>query len=810
MPATKFDYLKGLSQNEAEKRLESFGPNQISKIQEINFWAIAKEEVTEPMILLLLVVGFFYSIWGKLEDALTILVVILILVFVEVWNEYRAKKAISALSKMAAPKTKVLRESKIIEMETEKIVPGDILILTTGTRIAADAKILESYSLETDESALTGESLPREIKVNEQIYAGTLIVAGEGRAKVIVTGRETKFGKIAALSEVIKEPKTPLQLAMKSLAKNLVWLSLFFSIIIPLFGWLRGQDLKQMILTGLSLAFAIIPEELPIIITMVLGLGAYQLSKKNFLIKKIKAAENLGNTSVILTDKTGTITENKMKVVSVFPTENAKQIIESAFFALTEISLTPTDKAIIAKAKDLKLTKIKGQILREHSFDNTRKTKSVLRKINNQLNLLVIGAPEEIFKICQDDKNEFAKILQAEAQKGRRVIAIAQKEISSQEQNLPFVKLEQKLNLVGLISLEDPPRQGVKETIAQVKQAGIRTIMVTGDHPQTAAFIAKSVGIPSENILIGSDIDKLSDAKLQSKIKEVSIFARTSPEHKYRLVKALQTNGEIVAVTGDGVNDSLALKGADIGIAMGIKGTDAAKEAADIVLADDNYITLTSGIFEGRKFFDNLSKGVKYYLSVKIALIMIFFLPILLNIPFPFSPIQIIVLELFMDLAASAGFVAEPAEKNIYLRPPRKPKEKFLAWPKLLDVFFSGFSLFLTVSLIYLYSRCKNIPQIQAQTLAFSAWLIGHIILAFFSRSEREPLYSLKPFSNKLMNLWAGIVFAFLILLMLSPSLASYFKLTNLTFKQFLLILIISFVIIFWKEFKKIILYKLV
>jgi P-type Ca2+ transporter type 2C len=795
----------GLTAEQAQNLLNQFGPNQITTRQEIKFWGIVKEEVTEPMILLLLVVGFFYSIWGKLEDAITIFVVILLLVLAEVWNEYRAKKAISALSKIAAVKTKVIRDGKITEINSEEIVPGDILVLSLGTIISADAKIIQDYSLQADESSLTGEALAVEKNIDDQIFANTLIVAGEGLAQVTVTGKATKFGQIAALAKTIKEPKTILQLAMKDLSKKLVWLALFFSISIPLFGILRGLDFKQMILTGLSLAFATIPEELPIIITMVLGLGAYQLSKKNFLVKKIKAAESLGNATVILTDKTGTITANKLKVVSIFPQQAEKEIIKSALAAITDMALNPIDQTILDYSQSIQLERDGDKIIKERSFENGRKTKTIFREINNTLQIFSSGAPEEIFKMCQGDKADWENELTNETAKGRRVIAIAHKILSSDEKNLGIPQLEKNLTLIGLISLEDSPRPGVKDTINQAKKAGIRTIIVSGDHPQTVAYIAKLVGIPADKILIGPEIDKLSVAELQDKVKNTSVFARTTPEHKYKLLKALQANGEIVAVTGDGVNDTLALKGADIGIAMGIKGTDAAKEAADIVLADDNYVTLTSGIFEGRKFFDNLSKGVKYYLSVKLALVLVFILPIILDIPLPFSPIQIIVLELFMDLAASAGFVAEPAEKNIFTRPPRNPKEKFINAKFLKNLSLASLSLFITVTATYLIALDLKLPLAQAQTMAFIAWLIGHIFLAFTSRSDDETIISLKPFSNKLMNLWALATFVFLFILMLIPQLGSYFKLTPISAALFFIPLVISIVAIFWRELLKIV-----
>lgn len=782
--------IMGLSGAEAADRLEQYGPNIIFKPTKISFWGIARHEVTEPMILLLLVVGFFYSIWGKLEDALTIFAVIFLLVFAEVYNEFRAKKAIASLAKIAAPRTKVLRDGAIIEVDSENVVPGDILILTSGTKIAADAKVRQGLDLQLDESSLTGESFPQDKAEENEIYAGTAVVAGEGRAEVYATGKDTRLGKTAATLTQIKPPRTALQLAMKSLAGKLVYLAIFVSVLIPIIGIWRGQDLKLMILTGLSLSFAVIPEELPIVITMVLGLGAYKLSKNNFLVKRINAAETLGNATVIVTDKTGTITESRMRVAALYPDEKENLIIEKALGSLSQYALSPMDKEIRARAAELKIADNPSAIVRQRNLGNGRKTKTIIRKGTDGYELFASGAPEEIFAMCRNIDADVKDKLTEQASEGRRIIAVASKKLEAGEENIDFSGLEKNLDFTGLISFEDPPKRGVKETIAKAAAAGIRTIMVTGDHILTARFIAKEVGILKEGgkALSGEDLDKLTDEELQKIVQSVSVFARTTPQHKYRLVQALQADGEVVAVTGDGINDVLALKSADIGIAMGIRGTDVAKEAAEVVLADDNYITITQGIFEGRKFFDNLQKGIKYYLSVKAALVLIFLIPVILGIPLPFAPIQIIILELFMDLAASAGFVAEPAEKNIYARPPRNPKENLMNDRTITDILIKGLALFAVVTAVYLFARSQGLSLIQTQTFAFTAWIFGHIALAFISRSDKETIFSTGIFSNKIIDLWAIAAIAFLILGLYIPFLKNQLNLFAITPAQTALI----------------------
>ena len=796
---------KGLTAEEARQRLQQFGPNQIFQPSRISFFGIAKHEVTEPMILLLLVVGVVYSLWGKLADAITIFAVIFLLVLAEVYNEYRAKKAISSLEKIAAPKTRVLRDGVITEIESEAVVPGDLLILTPGTRIAADGRVEESISLQVDESALTGESFPQDKNNNDEIYAGTVVVSGEGQAEVTATGRRTKLGEIAATLKEVKPPKTALQLAMKSLAGKLVYLAVFFSILIPVVGIIRGQDFRTMVLTGLSLAFATIPEELPIVITMVLGLGAYTLSKNNFLVKRIKAAEILGNATVIVTDKTGTITENKMRIVSLYP-GSQEEIIKKALGAISPYSLSPMEQEIKNKAAELKIGEAASEIVRQRNLGNGRKTKSIIRKSGNDYELFVSGAPEEILAICQNISDEIKNKLAEETARGRRVIAAAFKKLSPGEEQLDFSQLEKNLNFAGLISFEDPPRSGVKETIARVARAGVRTIMVTGDHPLTARYIAKEVGIirEDEQVLTGEELDQLSDEDLRQVVKTVSVFARTTPQHKYRIVQALQKNGEVVAVTGDGLNDALALKGADIGIAMGIRGTDVAKEAAEVVLADDNYITITQGIFEGRKFFDNLQKGIKYYLSVKAALILIFLLPALAGLPMPLAPIQIIVLELFMDLAASAGFVAEPKEKDIYTRPPRNPRENIINRRVVRDILIKGAVLFAGVTAVYFYARGRNLTVTESQTFAFAAWIFGHIILAFISRSDKESVLAQGPFTNKVMNIWAAGAIGFLVAAIYIPGLRERFNLAYISPAQLVSIAVAMMIIVGLLELRKI------
>jgi Ca2+-transporting ATPase len=841
----------GLADQEVAQRLGKYGVNRLVEEKEIRFLGIFKEEVTEPMILLLIAVGVLYSIWGNLTDSLTIIAIISVLVIVEVWNEYRAKRSIVALKKLASPTTMVLRNGQPQEVQTALLVPGDILLLKTGQRVPADARLLDSLGLEVDESSLSGESfpvakdanvvLPKEARITEQknmVFAGTVVARGRAKTLITATGINTELGRVAGIAKAAREPKTPLQLSMKQLSKSLVWIALFFSILVPILGFLRGLPLAQMILTGLSLAFAVIPEELPIIITMVLGVGAYSLSRKNALVKRLRAAETLGSVTVIATDKTGTITENKMKISSLyfdgrvvqsqFFKENEKEVLKTALLSSDAIrDLTggnvlsnPMAQAILENVRGNGVgiqELLKDWVLKDElSFDNKRKLASYLYQHGDSLVALSSGAPENLLanstklflkseevELTDAARKEVADAISEMAQAGERLLAFGYQRIP-QASKLEKENLERNLVFVGIVGFIDPPRAEVAGAIRTCREAGIKVIMVTGDHPETARAVAAQVGINSAKVLTGNEISKMSYEEVKKALKETFVFARVTPEDKLRLVRLLRENGEIVAVTGDGINDAPALKEAHIGVAMGIRGTDVAKETADMVLTDDNFATIETAVKEGRKLFGNLKKGVRYYLSCKVALVASFLLPIALGVPLPFSPIQIIVLELFMDLAASATFVAEPEESGTMTRPPIDPNEKFMNRTMQKSLFIGALSLFAAVSTSYLYTWYQTQNIAQAQTMAFATWMLGHIFLALNFRSEKEPLIKLGLFSNKIMILWALVVVATLLLGTSLPFVHNSLKITNLSLSDWALVVGVSFVATFWMELKKI------
>jgi Ca2+-transporting ATPase len=850
--------IKGLSQNEARKRLAESGPNRLVKPREISLAGVFWEEVREPMILLLLFVGVVYAFLGggSSSDAITIFIVIIALVFTEILTEYRAKKAIIALRKLAPPSTPVLRDGIVKRLAASDVVKGDVVILEVGERVPADGRVIESLGLEADESPLTGESvtvakdekvIPQETPLAERsnmVYTGTTITRGRGKMVVTATSMETELGRITGLVLEAKEPKTPLQLAMKQLTGLLVWVAVSFSVLIPVIGILEGKNYKIMILTGLSLSFATIPEELPIIITMVLGVGALALSRKHVLIRRLRAAETLGSVTVIVTDKTGTITENRMTLASISTiesktatqsdgkfTEQEKLVLRigamtSSIHEESETGIgDPLEIALVSAAEKYGAMKDgngpKLHAVREFSFDNQRKMMSVVFAGDGETMVYVKGAPEailmhsksmlrggkEMLKTSNDEAFVRGQV-EAMAADALRVIAFGYLK-TRPGAALTQEEAEKGLVFAGLAGFSDPPREGVAEALKITKQAGIRTIVVSGDHPLTVQKVAAQVGLDAGKVIMGAELEKMDDAKLKETLKSVSLYARTNPEQKLKIVKALQEMDEIVAVTGDGINDAPALKTADIGVAMGETGTEVARETAGMVLTDDSFTSVAAGVREGRKIFDNLKKGVTYYLSVKVALILSFVVPLALGIEFPFAPIQIILLELFMDLAASATFVAEPMEPSAMSIPPRGRKAKFVDRAMITNLSLGAASLAAAVLINYLVTWYGNSAmvstdrQVLAQTVAFATWLVGHIFLAMTMRSDRSPIWKQGIFSNRVMLVWAAAGIAFLVVVTNVSAIHTAIKVTALDGRQWAMAFIVPFVAIFWQEIRK-------
>ncbi len=828
----------GLRAQAAESRLAASGPNRLREEEHEGFWEEYLEELREPMILLLLVTGILYSVLGTLEDAFTIFAIIFTLVALEVVNEQRAGRAIHALRELSEPTAAVVRDGKRREVPVESVVPGDLLVLDAGRRVPADARLVESDHLATSEASLTGESAPVEkdaaavlpaatplAERRNLVFAGTNVVRGRGTAVVTATGMATELGRIAALAEEVEEPKTPLQEAMAELTKYLAVVAIAFSVLIPVLGWLIArEDPQTMILTGLSLAFVTIPEELPILITMVLALGAFRLSRQHAIAKRLRAVETLGGVTVIATDKTGTLTENRMEVTRFYPEQARRPLLEAGILC-NDASLDddagmgdPLEVALLRSAAvsglDVREVRQSHPVHEECSFDDARKRMAVVVAEDGAARVIVKGAPETVVPICTQrwtagglrpltDADGLLVLTAAAslAASGQRVLAFAEKQ--GVATSLPHSQIEADLVFLGLVGLSDPPRAEARPSIDACRAAGVRPVMITGDHPLTALAIAGQIGLDGGHAVTGPELDALSDVQLQESVRSVSVYARATPEHKLRIVRAFHANGERVAVTGDGINDAPALAAADIGVAMGETGTDVAREAADLVLADDNFATIIRAVHEGRILFANLRKAVRYYLACKVAVVAIMLLPVLLGIPAPFAPIQLIVLELFMDLAASATFVMEPPEANLMKQRPRDPGARFMDRTMVASIFLSAAGLSAAVSLAYLVTYDSGAGLAVAQTTAFVTWLLGHVFLALNLRSEHEPLVRLGLLSNKLMVIWGAAAILFAALASLAPGVQSLLKTAPLGASQWALALILAFIGTFWIEARK-------
>ncbi|MEV1294139.1 cation-transporting P-type ATPase [Pseudonocardia sp. NPDC049635] len=812
------DPAVGLGDDEAAARLAEHGPNRWVVPRRVTFRSVLTDEITEPMMLLLAAVAVLYGIWGRMEDTVAIVAIIVVVVLVEVFAEYRAKSVIAALGTLTAPTTPVLRGGRTRSVATEDLVPGDVLPLSTGTRVAADVRLSETWGLRIDESALTGESVAAAKHAGRVLddaaalgdrtnlaFAGTTVVAGRARGVVVATGTATELGAVTGLVVAGRPPRTPLQQAMRDLSKALATLAIAFSVLVPLIGVLGGQPWREMVLTGLTLAFATVPEELPIIISLVLGLGAYRLSRRRGLVRRLRAAETLGAVTVIATDKTGTLTENRMAVDQVEPVGATTEELLAAGAACTEATPEPdggwagdpTDVAFLVAARDRGLPPPPEPVHR-FAFDPVRESMTVVLPDHR---VVTTGAPESVLARCRTTDPALLDRAGQLAARGLRVIAVATATVT--EVPARVEDAERDLEFTGFVALSDPPRPGAAAAVAAAHHAGIRVLMVTGDHPACARAIATRVGIPGDALLTGPELDLLDDDALTDAVTRVTLFARVTPTHKLRLVTALQDRGEIVAVTGDGVNDAPALARADVGVAMGSSGTDVARDAADLVLADDDVSTLTRALREGRTLHDNLRKGVKYYLACKAGLVATAAAGVAAGLPIPFAPIQIVVLEMYMDVAGTATFAAERSERDAMERRPQGRTERFLDRPLVTDLLAGGASLFAAVGGLYLVAALTGTNSATAQTLAFVAWMSGYLALAWVMRTERTPLLSAGLLSNRFLPLWTVVTAASLAVIMTVAPLRDALRLVPLTGAQWLVAVLVPIVAVSWIEVRK-------
>ncbi|MDQ1281410.1 MAG: P-type Ca2+ transporter type, partial [Thermoproteota archaeon] len=718
LESLQVDAENGLSTKQIQEHRTIFGANVLKELKPTSILRLVIEGIRQPMMVLLLSIAAVSFVFRELVEGVVMIFVVTAYILVEFINKYRTDRTVTRLRELTQPTTMVIREGKEQEIQTADVVVGDLIVLSAGVRVAADARLVESSSLLVNEASLTGESQPvrkesgvdvaKSSNIAERInsaFSGTTVLDGEGKAVVLAVGEQSELGKIAEQVGTTQKEQTPLQQAMARLVKNLTLFVVIVSAIIPAIGFLRGLDPQQMVLTWLALTFLMVPGQPPVIITMALALASFELARKNVVVKRLRGAETLGSVTSILTDKTGTLTENRMEVEKfslsdgeeIAPQKMSQELKEKISLALPEYLNDPTDEAV-AQIFERGTVQEKQSPLSFEGFSEGHPWRTLIYKNGECYVHAVAGKPELLIEsstLSSERKKLLGKIVTFEGDLGKRVVAYAIFESESPKDG----KLEQ-IDFLALAVLEDPVREGAKEAVAALTDAGIKTYIVTGDHPATTKAVAEKIGL-AEKIITGDQLEKMDEKELDETVQSVRIFARTSPLQKLRLVKALQSRRESVAVIGDGVNDAPAIKSANVGVAMGEIGTDLAKETADIILTDDNYVHIRDGVAIGRKAIDNFRKGLTYYLSAKAILISVFIIPLALGIPFPFAPIHIIFIELLMDLASSTIFVTEVAEPDILKRHPYKIDD-YLRRSILFNIFKNGVGLVVGILVVYI------------------------------------------------------------------------------------------------------------
>ena len=779
----------GLNTNEVNERIALYGYNELPSEKPKNVFGIAKEVIKEPMFILLIACGILYIVLGDLNQGLFLLSTIIIIIFITFYQYQKTEKALNSLKNLSSPRALVIRNGQEIRIPGREVVPDDVVILNEGDRVPADGILIKAVNLTIDESILTGESVPvyksfehdTANNINTFVYSGTLVVQGKGYVKIRSIGLHTAFGKIGSSIINIEPQETQLQKEMKAFIIKLFLIGAMISVlVVGVFYFVRGNFI-QSLLYGLAAAMAILPEEFPVVLTIFLALGAWRLSQKNVLTRKSSAIETLGAATVLCSDKTGTITQNKMDVGLVYnghetilknafvdKKPSVSEILNLAYLASQENSIDPMEKAFkiahffINKNSDATL-----ELLKEYPISNTLLAMTRVLKCtqNKKMTVATKGAPEAIFALCKLNKEtteKYLHVVEAFAEEGYRVIAVANaiQTISI----LPASQNDFDFAFQGLIGLKDPIRSEVPQAIKECNDAGVKVIMITGDFPTTAKSVAKQAGMQVDRLMTGNDLNLLNDEELKKIISTVNIFARILPEQKLRIVRALQANNEIVAMTGDGVNDAPALKAANIGIAMGSKGTDVAREASSLVLLDDNFASIVFAIRLGRKIYDNLQKAMSYILAIHIPIIGLTLLPAFFSsLPILLMPLHIVILELTIDPICSVAFENEQEEENIMRRKPRNSQKKFFGGNKILESVLQGILLLAMTTIIYFYSIYEGHTNEEVRAIAFSSLVIGNIFLILTNLSKTRNF--IKVITEKNWTVWLILSITIIILL---------------------------------------------
>ncbi|MBN2260049.1 MAG: cation-translocating P-type ATPase [Clostridiales bacterium] len=835
------DVENGLTHSQVSDYQEKYGMNQLDKRKKKSVFIRFFLNFKEFMIIVLLIASAVSYAIGEKTDAFIILSIIILNALISTYQEIKAEGSIASLQSLTAPKCMVMRDGEKLEIDTKYIVPGDIVIIEAGNSIPADGRLIEAQSLKIEESTLTGESLPvdkntdvilkSDIPLGDKfncVFSGTTVSYGIGKFVVTAIGMHTELGKIASLMTEEKNEATPLQVKLAEIGKILGMVVLLISAIIFGLGIIQGRDIFEMFFTAVSLSVAAIPEGLPAIVTIVLSLGVQRLSQENAVVKKLPAVETLGSSSVICSDKTGTLTQNKMIVQDVFTfdTSAMDELLLGSVLCndATDKIGDPTEIALIqfgiSKGYDKKTVNSAQLRMASLPFDSERKMMSTIHHLENVFISYTKGALDEIIKRCdfmiadgmqQSLTDEYKKVLFEQnalfASKALRVLAISKKYHSKMPSDLSFTVIEEGMIFIGLIAMMDPPREEVYEAIKKCKLAGIRPIMITGDHQLTATAIAEKLGIlnTGEKVITGSELNLMSDDVFYKNIESFSVYARVAPEHKVRIVKAWQSKNQVVAMTGDGVNDAPALRMAEIGVAMGKVGTDVSRNAASIVLMDDNFSTIVTAIEEGRAIYSNIKKAIHYLLSCNMGEIILLLLAILFNLPIPLLPVQILWVNLITDSFPALALGVEAKDSDLLDHPPRSKSESIFSDGLIYKIGIEGLIIGFISFVVFIYGLQFDLTV--ARTMTFLTISFSQLIHSINVRSDKSIIFVKGLFTNKYSLLAIAISSLLQFFILVFPFTQKIFKVTMLNPSQFAIVFIFSFIPLLIIEIYKLIKY---
>ena len=830
------EFTRGLSTREAEKRVKSYGLNELKHNKKKSPVLIFLAQFNDFLVWVLIGATIISGFIGDKADAITILIIVIVNAILGFVQEFRTEKSLEALQELSAPTCKVIRDGNIKVVSSKELTIGDLVVLEAGDRIPADGTFIDAANMVVDESLLTGESVgisKDTTKGKNSGFMGTIVLKGRGLIIIDAIGMKTEMGKIANLLDNIEEDKSPLRERLDSLGKILVVMCIVVCLIVTILGIIRGNDITEMFLLGVSLAVAAIPEGLAAIVTVALALGVGRMLKRNALVRKLPAVETLGCTSVICSDKTGTLTQNKMTVKEILVNGRIYELdkekiydcekLKEAFIYCNDANYNyeikdiekavmgdPTETALVKAfykdSKELQKFVEKSKRVYEISFDSTRKMMTVIMNENGKETCYMKGAPERVLEKCNSvlengkvkpltyqKKKQIYSYIEAMSNRALRCIAAAYKE----ENLVKNESVECDLIFLGVSGSMDPPRIEVKDAVLKCKMAGIKPIMITGDHKNTALAIAKSINIcnSDDQAVTGDELEKMSDSELVKKVNKIRVFARVSPNHKLRIVRAFKKDNNIVAMTGDGVNDAPAIKEADIGVAMGISGTDVTKEAAAMVLMDDNFATIVSAVEEGRVIYDNIRKFIRYLLSCNLGEVLTMFLASLFYLPNPLTPIQILFVNLATDGLPAIALGVDPPDKDIMRQSPREKNEGIFArglWEKII---VRGSLIGVCTLLSFMSGRYYGMDLATCRTITMCTLVMSQLLHVFECRSERHSIFEINIFSNIYLLGAVLVSMTMICCILYIPFLSGIFNTVALNLGQWLLVIFFSGII---------------